>query len=144
MPVPYETGAPAACVSCRLSGAPCQVPFVSGSVSALEEEAGGGRTVRLQTEDGEERRIVLPAGAATAWQLSILAKACAVRDPAGNAVRAGFFHLEEAAGGLRFTPHSLFVLEPDWLFNVRTPPISNSATGSGSCPFTRATRPACP
>ncbi len=105
---------PAVCVSCRLSGESCDVSYIDGTAARLEE-TGGCLEIRLVADDGAARIIRLPDGTVTTWQSAILKRACS-----GNGVvRIGFFHLlrgpEEA---LVFTPSSLFVLEPDWLFSV--------------------------
>ncbi len=115
---PVLPSGPVACVCCRLSGSACDVSFLSGEVVDFEKGASGGRVVRLRAGPEAERRILLPSGSATEWQLAILEQACTRRGSAGSPVRVGFFHLVEEAGALRFTPASLFVLEPDWLFSV--------------------------
>jgi DNA replication ATP-dependent helicase Dna2 len=105
---------PAACVCCRLSGETCDRPYLQGTVSGQEKEAEE-RRVRLRLPEGGEVRIRLAAGTCTDWQAAILDRACAPRE---TPLAIGFMHLSGGPEEWRFTRHSLFVLEPDWLFSV--------------------------
>lgn len=107
---------PAVCVCCRLSGESCRVPYVSGVLAGVEQADDGAFTVRLGVGGGLEKRITIHAAAATAGQTAILTREA--DGPVIRPLRAAFFHLAEEAGAWRFTPNSLLVLEPDWLFSV--------------------------
>lgn len=106
---------PAVCVCCRLSGESCDCPYLAGRLAGAVR-TGGGLSVRIERSGAGAATIFVPPEAGSDRAIALLERVAGGEAP--PALGIAFFHLAATSSGWRYTPNSLVVLEPDWLFSV--------------------------